>query len=187
MKFAITLIASTLFVLAIATAGPGTKQFGPFLEITTDGGSCGEWANDTFQRRYTVISNGSGSFAVKENDNGNFVTLGGASPGACATNPHHGSTVRSGIQGNIQGTADFKVSSTTFNPNGCDANPSGCATRGGFISAVFGSAAVGTIAFTSYNFEYSSSDQSLSFHHWQDKSTDHAQGSDKFEGDIANQ
>ena len=53
--------------------------------------------------------------------------------------------------------------------------------------AVFGPAAVATIAFTSYNFEYSSSDQSLSFHHRQDKSTDHAQGGDQFEGDIANQ
>src|SRR5437879_176637 len=119
MRFTITLVAIILFVMATAMAGPGTKQFGPFLDVTTDGGSCGDCANDPFERRYTVISNGNGSFSVKENDNGTFVTLGGASPGACATNPHHGSTLNAGIQGNIQGTADFKVSSVTYNPNGC--------------------------------------------------------------------
>jgi hypothetical protein len=53
------------------------------------------------------------------------------------------------------------------------------------VSAVFGPGAVATITFTAFNFEYSSSDQSLAYHHWQDKSDQAV--NDKFEGDIANQ
>jgi hypothetical protein len=187
MKISITLIAVTLFVIVTAVAAPGAQQFGPFVLNTTDGGSCGNsWANDTFERRYTVISNGGGNFTVREQDHGTFVTIAGSSPGACETkNPHHGATVSAGIAGDIQGSAVFTVNSATYNPNGCDANPSGCSTRSGFVSAVFGPGAVATITFTAFNFEYSSSDRSLAYHHWQDKS-DQALN-DQFEGDIANQ
>ena len=114
------------------------------------------------------------------------MTIAGASPGACETTPHHGAFVSAGIAGDIQGSAVFTVNSGTYNPNGCDANPSVCSTRSGFVTAVFGLPAVATINFTAFNFEYSSSDQSLAYHHWQDKSADQAQG-EKFEGDIANQ
>jgi len=186
MKFLITLIAAALGVVGTAAAGNGTQQFGPFLDNTTDGGSCGNsWANDSFERRYTVISNGAGNFTIRENDNGSFVTIAGASPGACETTSHHGSVVNAGITGNIQGTAAFTVNSATFNPHGCDADPTVCANRNGFVNAVFGASAVATITFTAFNFEYSSSDQSLDFHHWQDKSDQAV--NDKFEGDIANQ
>jgi hypothetical protein len=172
--------------MATAVAAPGTQHFGPFVLATTDGGSCGNsWANDTFERRFTVISNGGGNFTVREQDHGTFVTIAGSSPGACETTPNHGATVGAGISGNIEGSAVFTVNSTTSNANGCDANPSLCSTRSGFVSAVFGPAAVATITFSAFNFEYSSSDQSLTFHHWQDKSDQAV--NDKFEGDIANQ
>jgi len=186
MKFTITLAALTVFVSSAAVAGPGTQQFGPFVLVTTDGGSCGNsWANDTFERRYTVVSNGGGNFTVREQDHGSFVTNAGQSPGACETAPHHGSFVGAGIAGNIEGSAVFTVNSATYNPDGCAANASVCSTRAGFVTAVFGPAAVGTITFTAFNFEYSSSDQSLAYHHWQDKSDQAV--NDKFEGDIANQ
>src|SRR5437588_5027673 len=108
IKLLLTLIAITLFVIGTAVAAPGAQQFGPFLLNTTDGGSCGNsWANDTFERRYTVISNGGGNFTVREKDNGTFTTIAGPSPGACEATPHHGSTVAAGIQGNLQGSADF--------------------------------------------------------------------------------
>jgi len=42
-----------------------------------------------------------------------------------------------------------------------------------------------SFTFDQYNFEYSSSDNTLSFRHWQDK-FDKQSGGDKFEGDIAN-
>ena len=186
MKFLITLVVITLCVIGMAAAAPGTQQFGPFVLNTTDGGSCGNsWANDTFERRYTVISNGGGNFTIRERDNGTFVTIAGLSPGKCESTPHHGANLAAGIAGNIQGTADITVNSATYNPSGCDANPSLCSTRSGFVSAVFGPSAVATITFASFNFEYSSSDQSLGYRHWQDKSDQAV--NDIFEGDIANQ
>jgi hypothetical protein len=185
MKLSLTLLALTLFIMATAVAAPGTQHFGPFVDNTTDGGSCGNsWANDSFERRYTVISNGGGNFTVREQDHGTFVTIAGRSPGACETTPNHGATVTAGISGNIQGSADFTVSSATYTPSGCDANPSVCSTRTGFVNAVFPGAG-GNFTFTAFNFEYSSSDQSLGFHHWQDKSDQAV--NDKFEGDIATQ
>lgn len=186
MKFTFTLIALALLVSVTTVAGPGTQHFGPFLDNTTDGGSCGNtWANDSFERRYTVISNGGGNFTVREQDHGTFVTLAGSSPGACETTPHHGAVLSAGIKGDIQGSAVFTVNSGTYNPNGCDANPSACSARAGFVTAVFGAAAVPSMNFTAFNFEYSSSDQSLDYHHWQDKSADQGLG-EQFEGDIAN-
>jgi len=186
MKSWLMLVVLALCVVGVAAGAPGTQQFGPFLVNTPDGSSCGpDWANDSFERRYTVISNGGGNFTVREKDNGTFTTLGGSSPGACESTPNHGSFVGAGIVGNIQGSADFTVNSSTYNPNGCTANPSVCSTRWGFVTAVFGASALGTVTFTAFNFEYSSSDQSLAFHHWQDKSDQ--QVIDKFEGDIANQ
>ena len=186
MRCFVTLLVAAVCLMGTAMAGPGTQKFGPFLLNTTDGGSCGNlWANDTFERRFTVISNGNGNFTVREQDHGTFVTMAGPSPGACETTPHHGSFVSAGISGDIQGSADFTVNSSTYNPNGCDATPSACSTRSGFVTAVFGPAAVPTIAFTAFNFEYSSPDRSLAFHHWQDKSDQAV--NDKFEGDIANQ
>src|SRR5689334_17415675 len=117
MKTSLALVAAALSMIMTAAAGPGTQHLGPFLVNTTDGGSCGNsWANDTFERRYTIISNGNGNFTVKEQDNGTFVTLAGRSPGACETTPHHGSFLVAGIQGNIQGSIDFTVNSTTYNP-----------------------------------------------------------------------
>lgn len=185
MKVSITLFALILFVIVTAVAGPGTQHLGPFAVITTDGGSCGNsWANDTFERSYTIISNGDGNFTVKEKDKGTFVTIAGQSPGACEATPHHGAFVSAGIAGNIDGSADFTVNSATYNPNGCNASPTVCSTRSGFVNAVFPGAG-GNLTFTAFNFEYSSSDQSLAYHHWQDKS-DQA-GNDKFEGDIVNQ
>jgi hypothetical protein len=182
---ALALAGSVLLASSAAVAGPGTQQFGPFVLNTTDGGSCGNsWANDTFERRYTVISNGEDNFTVREKDKGAFVTIAGESPGACETTPHHGAIVGAGITGNIVGSADFTVDSATYNPNGCNADPSVCSTRAGFVTAVFGGGAVATIAFTAFNFEYASSDQSLAYHHWQDKSDQAV--NDKFEGDIAN-
>src|SRR5258708_36502807 len=107
MKLSLTLVAATLFVSATAIAGPGTQHLGPFVLNTTDGGSCGNfWANDTFERSYTIISNGGGNYTVKEKDKGTFVTLAGRSPGACETTSNHGAFVSAGISGNLEGSAD---------------------------------------------------------------------------------
>jgi hypothetical protein len=185
MKFSITLVAVTLFFVVTAVAGPGTQHLGPFVVNTTDGGSCGNsWANDTFGRQYTIMSNGGGNFSIKEQDQGSFVTIAGQSPGACETASSHGSLVSAGISGGISGSADFTVNSATYNPHGCDADPSVCSTRTGFVNAVFPGAG-GNMTFTAFNFEYSSVDQSLAYRKWQDKSDQAV--NDRFTGDIANQ
>ena len=184
MKFSMTLIAVSFFVIASAMAGPGTQHLGPYPSTSPDNGSCGAvWANDSFDRNFTIISNGGNNFTVKEEfKKGSFVTTGPVSPGACETTPHHGSTLIAGITGSFQGSIDFNVNSTTYNPTGCNASPTTCSTFAGFLAAVFPG---GTATVTSFNFEYSSSDKSLGYHHWQDKSDQAV--NDKFEGDIANQ
>ena len=180
MRFSIILGVATLCCVLSVTAAPGTQHLGPFPSTSPDGGSCGApWANDTFDRHFTIISNGGGSFTVREEfKNGTFVTIGGSSPGACESTAHHGSSVYAGVTGQLRGFIDFDVTSATYDPNGCTTTT--CNTGAGFFAAVFPG---GTRSTTAYNFEYSSSDKSLIYRHWQDKS-DQALN-DKFEGDIA--
>src|SRR5580765_3001326 len=91
-------------VLSMAAA-PGTQHLGPFPSTSPDGGSCGgPWANDTFDRHFTIIAHGGSSYTVREEfKNGTFVTIGGSSPGGCTSVPHHGSTVAAGVTGQVQG------------------------------------------------------------------------------------
>jgi hypothetical protein len=171
-----------------AGSGDGTQHFGPFASTSPDGGSCGApWATDTFDRSFSVHDNGDGTFKVTEEfTDGTFVTTGPVSPGACETSNHHGSTVAAGVMGNLRGFLSGTVSSTTFNPAGCGGGGQ-CSTLLGFIGAVFGPAATFTclsgFAGCDFNFEYDSSDRSLAFHHWQDKSSP---SGEQFTGDIAN-
>lgn len=178
---ALALASLTLPALA---ANNGTDHFGPFASTSTDGGSCGvPWANDTFNRFFTVHDNGDGTFAVREEfKDGTFTTIGGVSPGSCESTNHHGTIVTPGITGDFQGFLAGTVTSSTYNPNGCS-TPSACTTIAGFLTAVFG---VITLNTTSFNFEYHSSDKSLQYHHWQDKSADKGTG-EQFIGDIATQ
>jgi hypothetical protein len=169
--------------LATSAFAPGAQHFGPFASTSPDGSSCGPaWANDTFDRSFTVQAVGSGVFKIHEDfKNGSFVTIAGQSPGACSNAQHHGQFIAAGVNGSFQGIEEITASGGTFNPNGC-ATPMACNTTAGFLSAVFPGAA---ISVDQYNFEYSSSDNTLSFRHWQDK-FDKQTGGDKFEGDIAN-
>jgi len=41
-----------------------------------------------------------------------------------------------GITGSFQGSIDFNVNSTTYNPTGCNASPTTCSTFAGFLAAV---------------------------------------------------
>ena len=170
-----------------AGSGDGTQHFGPFASSSPDGSSCGTpWANDTFNRSFSVHDNGDGTFKVTEKfTNGTFVTNGTTSPGACETSNHHGSTVNAGVTGSLRGFLSGTVTSSTFNPGGC-ASAGQCSTLVGFIGAVFGPTASFTclsgFAGCDFNFEYNSSDQSLAFHHWQDKSS---HDGEQFIGDIA--
>jgi len=196
-RFSIAVLAVSLVLLTGTAAqadssGGGSQKFGPFPSSSPDGGTCGtSWAMDTFDRSFTVHDNGDGTFKLTEDfRDGTFTTNGAASPGACETSGNHGTTVNSGIVGEFQGFLSGTVTSVIFNPQGC-AGGTGtqCATLAGFLLAVFGSAETFTcslgFAGCDFNFEYHSSDQSLQFHHWQDKSDNH--GGEQFVGDIANQ
>ena len=187
-------LAGALTVLGgngVVAGNGGTVQFGPFDASSPDGGSCGSpWALDTYERSYTVVDNGDGTFKVTaESRHGTFVTTGPTSPGACEDANQHGSTVAAGITGGFQGFLSGTVTSSSFDPTGCET--ADCSTTQGFLGAVFGLAPFSG-AFTcnagyagcTFNFEYHSSDRSLQYHHWQDKSDNH--GGEQFMGDIAN-
>ena len=102
-RYTISLIAAVAAVVLLLPAGTvaagGTQQFGPFASTSADGGSCGvPWANDTFDRYFSVHDNGDGTFRVREQfKNGSFVTIGGTSPGACNDGPNNGHTVPASI------------------------------------------------------------------------------------------
>src|SRR5260370_33053627 len=97
--------AMTLVVAAAlpATAGTSAQHYGPYASGSTDSGTCGpDWANDTFNRQFSVHQEADGTFTVVEQfTDGAFTTFLGPSPGACDTNP--GGTVNAGVAGSVHG------------------------------------------------------------------------------------
>jgi hypothetical protein len=184
---AVILALASLFGSAAGSAfaaSNGTDHLGPFPSGSVlDTGSCGNsWANDTFIFFVSVHNNGDGTFnlTIDERD-GTFTTIGSVSPGACESTNNHGSSVQPGILGQLHGFLTGTVTSSQYNPNACNGNPSPCNFLT-FGDLVFGPAASGS--FTHVNIEYQSSDQSLKYHHW----LNNISGTNvQFEGDIANQ
>jgi hypothetical protein len=159
--------------------------------VTTDGGSCGApWANDTVVRTFSVKDNGDGTFRVTRRDRGIFVTIAGASPGACEKTDHHGKTVRAGVTGKFQGFLRGTVTGGTFDPNAACTGTS-CGFTDTFIATHFGAAAQFSCFTNSadckFNFNYTAAHhQSLLFRHWQDKGKGAGTlGTEEFRGDIA--
>ena len=188
--FAALVVALMIPGSALAAGNGSTDHFGPFPSASPDNGTCGIWANDTADRYWMVHDNGDGTFAVREEfKNGSFVTSGPLSPGCGETSGHHGHDLLPEITGSFTGFLAGTVTSSSYDPTGCSAASADCSTTAGFITAMFGTA--GPATFTCYtgngdcafNFEYNSSDQSLQYHHWQDKSDNH--GGEQFIGDIA--
>src|SRR2546430_7350404 len=75
----------------IDPASPSTQHYGPYASESPDSGTCGpDWANDIFDRHFTVHRNPDGTFTVVQQfKDGNFTTTvapRGPSPGACDTN-----------------------------------------------------------------------------------------------------
>ncbi|MCC6381833.1 MAG: hypothetical protein IT304_04950 [Dehalococcoidia bacterium] len=136
---------------AVSAAGR-VRQYGPFPSSSPDSGTCGnDWANDTFDRHFKVDTqpNVDGTYTiVQEFKKGSFVTMAGASPGACETNP--GGTVAAGVSGKMHGTFTIVVSGGTYNPSG---NCPAVCTTAAFVQAVFGAAA--TYDVPTFEFHYS--------------------------------
>jgi hypothetical protein len=186
-------------VLALATAGladPGGKgkaKAGPnrysASVVVDDHGTCGPthvWATDTSMRTWTIRKNNDGTFRVTRKDKGTFVTKAGQSPGACDPTGKHGHLVDAGIKGKFRGYLTGTVSGGTFNATAtCAAACIGDTTA--FIAAHFPGGTFTCLqgfAGCKFNFEYSSPNKTLKFHHWQDKGTNGV--SEQFTGDIAN-
>jgi hypothetical protein len=197
MRRSIFLVLLLLGVLALASAGladPGGKGKGKghnsrFSAVVTvpDNGSCNHtWATDTSTRTWSVKPSKNGTFRVTRRDKGTFVTLMAPSPGACDTTGKHGHLVNAGVHGKFRGYLSGTVSGGTFNPNAtCNAACIGDTTA--FIAAFFpGGTFTCSLGYAGckFNFEYSSPDKSLVFHHWQDKGTNGV--TEQFTGDIAN-
>jgi hypothetical protein len=156
----------------------------PAHPTTALAASRGRWTHSTAP--FSVHDNGDGTFKVTEEfTDGTFVTTGPVSPGACETSSHHGSTVASGVTGSFRGFLSGTVTSQTFSPAGCGGGNQRTSLLG-FVGAVFGPAATFTclegFAGCDFNFEYDSSDTTLAYHHWQDKSSP---SGEQFIGDIA--
>ena len=189
------LLAGCLSLTASGLADPGkgkAKKNGQnrfsAQVVTPDNGTCGNpWATDTSNRTWSVKKRSDGTFRVTRKDKGTFVTLAGKSPGACDPTGRHGQLVNSGIKGKFRGYLTGTVSGGTFNPN-ATCNAACLGDTSAFIAAFFGAGAKFTCSLgyagCKFNFEYSSPDKSLKFHHWQDKGTNGV--SEQFTGDIAN-
>jgi len=174
--------------LTTAMASPmganGTQHYGPFASSSGDSGTCGpDWAQDTFDRHFTVRNNGNGTFTVVEQfKNGAFITPAvppnpPASPGACDTDM--GGMIVAGKTGDLHGYEIITVTGMQTSPDqSCIAGvPSAPCTTAGFISSHF----AGTFTVSTFFFHYSAGDQMLAVREWKNASCDRGGNS----GDIA--
>ena len=179
----------------IDPTGSKTQHYGPYASGSTDSGTCGnDWANDTYNRHFTVQTNADGTFTVIEQfKDGEFMTPAtdspdpNPSPGACQNSFVPAGTVNPGINGDLHGyfivplpTGEIQTSTSPS----CVAPPkTGPCTTTGFIDSHFtpcyfdGS---GTCPVTTFFFHYSAGDQSLIYHEWKNASADRGGNS----GDI---
>jgi hypothetical protein len=138
--------------MAASAWGSAAQHFGPYASNSPDSGTCGNtWANDTFNRLYTVKTKptAEGTYNVVEQfKNGTFETLAGPSPGGCDTNP--GGTLSGTVTGKMHGSFSLVVSGGTYNSGASCALP--CYTSE-FVAAFFGAGA--TYNVTSYDLHYS--------------------------------
>ena len=200
MRRMIILFVLLVGVLALAASGfadPGGKGKGKkaghnrfsATVVVPDTGTCQNvWATDTSTRKWTVKKNKDGTFRVGRQDNGTFVTFDGKSPGGCDTTGKHGTHVNVGIKGKFRGYLRGTVSNGNYNPSATTCAAACVGDTKVFISTFFGPGAQFTCSLgyagCKFNFEYSSPDKTLKFHHWQDRGTNGVD--ENFVGDIAN-
>jgi hypothetical protein len=150
-------------------ADHGTLQFGPFASGSPDSGTCGNnWADDTYNRFFTVVTNEDGTARVVEFfKDATFITRAGASPGACENGPTT-HMVTAGIQGRFQGYFLISVTGGTLKRDAV-CTVATCGTTADFVNTLFG---VTTYDVTTFLFNYNSSDRSLIQRHWKNASED---------------
>jgi hypothetical protein len=92
---------STMSLSPVDPSGNRTQHYGPYTSTSPDSSTCGnDWAEDTFDRDFTVR----GTTVVEQFKNGSFVTVAGASPGACDSSDGYGpGTFAAGHTGSMHG------------------------------------------------------------------------------------
>jgi hypothetical protein len=196
------LLAGAFALAATGLADPGDKgkkqgknKFA-FVVVSPVNGSCGQpWATSTSNRTYAVKDNGDGTFTLRRQDRGTFVTTGPVSPGKCDPTGKHGTVVMAGYHGKFTGYLVGTVKASSFNPKAtCVA---ACFTDV-FVKTFFSPDAQFSCSTNStdckFNFNYTSKAKQattglpkLKYRHWQDKGK--GAGTlmkEQFIGDIAN-
>ena len=181
----------TAVALCVATAMPAlagsdsTQHYGPYASTSPDSGTCGNnWANDAFDRHFTVQSNADGTFTVVEQfKDGLFTTVAGMSPGGCQTNP--GGTVIAGVTGSLHGyfiiALPAGTTQTSADPSCVAGNPSAPCTTTDFVNTHFTPCYPVTCSANTFFVQYVATDQGLLLHEWKNASLDRGGNS----GDIA--
>jgi hypothetical protein len=154
-----------------------TEHYGAYPSGSTDSGTCGDWAQDTFDRHFTVRSNNDGTYTVVQQfKNGSFITDGGLSPGSCdSTDGSPPGTVDSGIEGSMHGYFIISVvgNQTSHDPH-CNADAMSndpCNTEI-FIESHFDCDYPVTCTVGTYFNHYAAGDQGLVEHEWKNASDD---------------
>ena len=167
-------------------ASTSTQHYGPYASGSPDSGTCGnDWANDTFDRHFTVHRNADGTFTVVEQfKDGSFSTVAGLSPGSCETNL--GGTVAGGVNGSMHGYFIVPLPAgtiqTSTDPSCVAGSPNAPCTTAGFIDSHFTPCYGAFVCSASTFFDhYVAVDQGLVYHEWKNASAD--RGGNK--GDIA--
>lgn len=196
----ITTLGDDLFATADLTAAldpagtNSTQHYGPYTSQSTDSGTCGnDWANDTFDRHFTVHNNHDGTFTVTEQfKDGTFVTPASDSPpvnfspGGCQTSSTPAGTVNPGVTGSLHGyfvipmMAGTTQTSTSPYCNATTMSNANCDTTT-FINTHFSCVyTTPGCEVTTFFFHYSAGDQGLIEHEWKNASADRGGNS----GDI---
>jgi hypothetical protein len=164
----------------------GTQHYGPYPSTSPDSGTCGnDWAEDTFDRHFTVHREQGGAFTVIEQfKNGEFTTMSAPppfaplSPGACQNSLTPQGTVNPGVTGELHGyfviPLPVGTMQTSTSPY-CDAagmTNTNCDTTT-FVDTHFTPCyAAGLCSVTTFFFHYSAGDQMLIEHEWKNASAD---------------
>lgn len=169
------------------TGATPTQHFGPYPSGSPDSGTCGNnWAEDTYNREFTVRAESNGGYTVVEQfKDGSFVTNTGPSPAACdPTYANHGTLIRSGVVGSMHGyfIVPNVLTQRTTSPycDGVNNTNTDCTTTT-FINTHFTPCYPSTCTVTTFFAHYAAGDQGLIYNQWKNASTDRG-GND---GDIA--
>ena len=162
-----------------SSTSSGTKHIGPVPSSSSDSGTCGiDWADDTFDRFFTIRQTGPGTYTVYEQfKNGTFVTRTAPSPGACDSSDGYGpGLITVGLNGTMHGYLIANVVcadplAPCLDPSAaCDVPANPCDTTAGFLAEFFPGAASTVDTFFFHYAGYDSANQALIVHEWKNAS-----------------